>query len=220
MHLSITVAVIFSLSILIAGIIALFRFAQIRDIYRPFIYLVWITCINEMLSVYLVVLKHQYNIINYTIYSLCEALLLLWFFKGLGSFKNKKGLFYFLIVLFVSVWVVESFIANRFGSKFTYYFDIIYAFCFVILSIRTVNDLLFTEKELLKNPTFLICVGIILFFTYQVIEKMFSLYGLKESKMFRQNIQSILMIVNLLSNLIYALAVLWMRKRQAFTLEF
>jgi len=219
MHLSITVAVIFSLSILIAGIIALFRFAQIRDIYHPFIYLVWVACINELLTVYLVVLKHQFSIINYTIYSLFEALLLLWFFKGLGSFKSKRGIFYFLIILFVGVWIVESFFANRF-TNFTYYFDILYAFCLVLLSIRTVNDLLFTEKELLKNPTFLICVGIILYFTYQIIEKMFSLYGLKESKMFKQNIQSILMIVNLLSNLIYALAVLWMRKRQAFTLEF
>jgi len=95
-----------------------------------------------------------------------------------------------------------------------------YSFCVVLLGIRVINDLLFTERDLLKNPTFLICIGIIIFFTYQIIEEMFWLYGLKESAIFRQNIQSILMIINLLSNLIYALAILWMRKRQAFTLQF
>lgn len=219
MHLSLTVAIIFSLSILIAGVIAIFRFAQIRNVFHPFIYLIWIACINELLSVYLV-LNNYYNIINYTIYSLCEALLLLWFFKNLGIFKSQKAFFYFLIFLFVFIWVTESFFSKQFGSRFNYYFDIVYYFFLVLLSIRAINNLLFTEKKLLKNPTFLICVGIIIFFTYGIVERMFSLYGLKESKVFRQNVQAILMIVNLLSNLIYALAILWMRKRQAFTLQF
>lgn len=219
MHLSFTVAVIFSLSILIAGVIAIFRFAQVRDIYKPFIYLVWLASINELLSVYLI-LNGYYNIIIYTVYSICEALLFLWFFKNLGIFNNRKFFFYFLIILFISIWIIESFFANRFGTRFDYYFYIIYSFFLVLLSIRAINDLLFTEKDLLKNPTFLICIGVILFFTYQIVEKMFSLYGLKESKFFARNVQSILMIVNLISNLIYALAILWMRKRQAFTLQF
>lgn len=219
MHISLTVAIIFSLSILIAGLISIFRFGQIRDIYYPFIYLIWIGCINELLSVYLV-LNHHFNIINYTIYSLCESLLLLWFFRNLGIFKNRKRFLYALIILFFGIWLVESFFSNRFGARFNYYFDIVYSFCVVLLSIRTINDLLFTERDLLKNPTFLICIGVIIFFTYQIVERMFSLYGLKESKIFRQNVQAILMIINLLSNLIYALAILWMRKRQAFTLQF
>lgn len=219
MHISFTVAIIFSLSILIAGIIALFRFAQIRDIYRPFIYLVWLACVNELLSIYLL-FHHQYTIVNYAIYSICEALLLLWFFKNLGMFKNRKLLFYFFILLFTGIWIIENFFSKKFGSNFSYFFDIVYAFFFVLLSIRAINDLLFTEKELLKNPTFLICTGTVIFFTYQIIESMFSLYGLKKSITFRQNVQSILIIINLLSNLIYALAVLWMRKRQAFTLQF
>jgi hypothetical protein len=219
MNLNFTTAVIFSLSILIAGVIGIFRFAQIRDIYRPFIYLIWVGCCNELLSIYLLV-NHHYNIINYTIYSLFEALLLLWFFKNLSVFQGRKTFFYSLIVLFVIIWTIESFYANEFGTRFSYYFDIVYSFCVVLLSIRVINNLLFTERELLKNPTFLICIGIIIFFTYQIVEEMFWLYGLKNSKIFRQNIQSILMIINLLSNLIYALAILWMRKRQAFTLQF
>jgi len=219
MNLNFNTAVIFSLSILIAGVIGVFRFAQIRSVYRPFIYLIWIGCFNELLSIYLL-FNHHYNIINYTIYGLCEALLLLWFFKNLNVFKGRKAPFYFLIVLFVVIWVAESFFANQFGTQFSYGFDIMYSFCVVLLGIRVINDLLFTERDLLKNPTFLICIGIIIFFTYQIIEEMFWLYGLKESAIFRQNIQSILMIINLLSNLIYALAILWMRKRQAFTLQF
>jgi hypothetical protein len=219
MHLSLTVAIIFSLSILLAGIIAIFRFGQIRDVYRPFIYLIWLACINELLSIYLL-FHHHYTIVNYTIYSICEAFLLLWFFKNLGIFKHRKLFFYFLVVLFTVIWIIESFFSKRFGSRFNYYFDIVYSFFVVLLSIRAINNLLFTERDLLKNPTFLICIGTVIFFTYEIIETMFSLYGLKASEIFTQNVQSLLMIVNLLSNLIYALAILWMRKRQAFTLQF
>lgn len=218
MHPSFAVAVLFSMSILIAGLIAVFRFGHIKNMYRPFIYLIWIACLNELLSVYLVYNGH-YDIINYVIYSLCESLLLLWFFRNLGAFRNRQPWLYSLIVIFIVIWVVESFFGSRF-VRLNYYFDVFYSFCVVILAIRAINDLLFTEKELLKNPTFLICMGIIIFFTYEIVEEMFWLYGLKESRIFRQNVQSILMIVNLLCNLIYALAILWMRKRQAFTLQF
>lgn len=219
MHFSFTVAAILSLSVLIAGVIALFRFANIGRVYRPFIYLIWLGCLNELLSIYFA-LSHHNNIINNIIYSLCESLLLLWFFKNLKIFKTKKYLLYFLAFFFITVWIAETFFSSRFGTRFSYYFDITYSFCIVLLSIRAINDLLFSETDLLKNPVFLICIGLIIFFTYVIIEELFWLYGLKNSRIFRQNVQAILMIVNLLSNLIYALAVLWMHKRQAFTLQF
>lgn len=218
MHFSFTVVVVLALSILIAGILSIFRFKQIRDIYRPFIYLTWITCLTEILSTYLLLNRH-YTIIPYTIYSLCESLFLLWFFQRLGVLK-KRGWFYFFAVLFVSTWFVESFLTQKFGSHFTFYFNALYGLAVVLLSIRTINDLLFTEKDLLKNPTFLICIGLLIFFTYDTINRMFRLYGLNESEAFRRSVESLQMIINCLSNLIYALAVLWMRKRKPFALQF
>lgn len=219
MHFSYTTAAILSLSIFFAGIIGIFKFHQIRSTYRPFIYLIWIGCFNESLGIYLALHRH-YTIINGVIYALCESLLLLWFFKNLGVFKRNKYLLYSLFFLFVVVWIAENFFNSHFGARFNLYFDIFYSFCVVLLSLRVLNDLLFVERELLKNPTFLICVGLIIFFTYEIIERLFWLYGLENSDNFVRSVQSILMIINLLTNLIYALAVLWMRKRQTFTLQF
>ena len=118
------------------------------------------------------------------------------------------------------MWLADILLSSRLNQRLTYYFDIVYAFTVVLLSIRAVNDLLFTEKELLKNPTFLICMGLIIFFTYQIIQRMFGLYGLKDSTEFRRGIQRIMAIINCLANLIYAVAVLWMRKRQPFRFQF
>jgi hypothetical protein len=219
MHWNYTVTMILSLSVFIAGIIAIFRFAQIGDIYRPFVYLIWIACITEVLNIYFAYRYHN-NVVIMTIYGFCESLLLLWFFSRLGIFKRQKKLLYFLIAFFLIIWFSENFLGKHFGSRISFYFDIVYAFLVVLFSIRAINDLLFTEKELLKNPVFLICIGLIIFFTYQIVQRMFGLFGLRDSIDFRRSVQRILSVINCLSNLIYALAVLWMRKRKPFTFQF
>ena len=218
MFIDSTVRVIMSFSILLAGVIGIFRFGQIRDAFRPFIYLIWIGCFTELLSFYMV-RHHYYNIIPFTIYSLFESLFLLWFFQKLGTVK-VKALFYLLIILFLAVWIIESSVTQRFGSGFTFYFNILYDLIVVLLSIRAINDLLFVEKDLVKNPAFLICIGLLIFFTYDIINRMFRLYGLNNSSAFKSSVTSIQSIINFLSNLIYALAVAWMRKRQPFTFRF
>lgn len=219
MHLNYTTAMILSFSIFIAGIISIFKFAQIRDTYRPFIYLIWMGCITEVLSTYFAYVYHN-NLVIGAIYRLSESLFLLWFFSKLGIFKNQKKVLYLLVAVFIIIWLADNFFSSRFSSRLTFYFDIVYALSVVLLSIRAINNLLFTEKELLKNPTFLICIGLIIYFTYQIIQRMFGLYGLRDSVDFRRGIQTILILINCLSNLIYAFAVYWMRKRQPFTFQF
>lgn len=219
MQLSYAAVTILSFSVFIAGIIAIFRFAQIADIYRPFIYLIWAGCITELASTYFAYVYHN-NIAIGTVYRLCESLLLLWLFSKMGIFKNRRKILYTLAVIFVAIWLTDNFFSSHFNERITFYFDIIYALTVVILSITAINNLLFTEKELLKNPTFLICVGLIIFFTYQVMQRLFWLYGLRESADFRRSVQTIMILINCITNLIFAVAVFWMRKRRPFTFQF
>src|SRR5215203_2603455 len=214
-----TVLTILSFSILIAGAIGIFRFSRIGDIYRPFIYLIWIGCITEIVSTYFAYVYHN-NLAVGTIYRLCESLFLLWFFSKLGVFKKQSKVLYALSGIFVVIWLADNFLSSHLTKKVTFYFDIVYALLIVLLAIRTINNLLFTEKNLLKNPTFLICIGLVIFFTYQIIQRMFWLYGLRESVDFRRSVMFILSLINCLTNLIYALAIVWMRKRQPFTFSF
>ena len=90
-----TILTILSFSILIAGVIGIFRFAQIRDIYRPFIYLIWIGCVTEIVSTYFAYVYHN-NLAVGAIYRLCESLLLLWFFSKVGVFKKHIKLLYLI----------------------------------------------------------------------------------------------------------------------------
>jgi hypothetical protein len=209
---------IFTSSILIGSILAILKFGEIRSIYYPFIYLLWIGSINEIIS-YILMVHGHYNIINGIIYDLTESILLLWFLKNLGVFFKRRYLFYLFITVFVLVWIIESFFKNRF-SNFNSYFNITYSFSIVILTINALNIILFKERQIIKNPAFLICIGIIIFFTYKIMVEVFWLSGLEENGSFSTNVYYILTFINLICNLIYALAVLWMRKKQAFTLQF
>ena len=219
MYLSYTAVMLLSYSIFIAGVIGVFKFAQIGEVYRPFIYLIWVGCVAEALNTYFAYVYHN-NLAIGVIYSLCESLLLLWFFSKLGIFKKRRKILYALITTFVAIWLADNFFSSHLGANVAFYFDIVYALSVVLLSIRAINELLFTEKELLKNPTFLICIGLIIYFTFQIIDRMFRLYGLRDSYDFRRSVQAILMLINFFTNLIYALAVLVMHKRKAFRFQF
>src|SRR4051812_5835701 len=128
--MSFTTFVIFTSSILIGSILAALKFSDIRSIYYPFIYLLWIGSLNEAISFILIMNGHN-NIINGIIYDLAESILLLWFLKNLGVFFKRIYLFYGFISLFVVFWIIESFFKNRFGSNFNSYFSITYSFSIV-----------------------------------------------------------------------------------------
>src|SRR5689334_525138 len=98
------VSYVLTFSILLAGVLAIVRFGQIRKEYYPFIYVIWLACINELFGLF-IVLEGHYNIINNNIYSICESFLLLWFFKKMGRFRRLKSFFAVLFFLFALVWV-------------------------------------------------------------------------------------------------------------------
>jgi hypothetical protein len=210
---------VFAFSIIIGGLISIFRFSKIRKEYYPFIYLVWLACVNESLG-YILVATGHYNIINNNIYSLLEGLLLLWFFKRMNIFQNLKNIYLLFGILFIAVWTVENFFVNRFGTAFSSYYNIFSSLILVLMAITMLNDIIVKEKEILMNPAFLIGTAVVIFFTYMILVETFWLYGLTKSESFGTKVFTILSWINLLCNLIYAVAILWMRKKQPFTLQF
>lgn len=211
--------VLLSFSVLIAAGIAFFKFSGIKRNYYPFIFLIWIASVNEIISYFLIKNGH-YNIINSNIYCLVESLLLLWFFKNTGNFKKRPWVFNMWMMVFILAWIINGFLFHRFDEEFISWFMLVYAFPVVLLSINTINRLLFKEKDILKNPVFLICIGLIIFFTYGIVIEVFWMYGFHASELFATRVYDILSIINLICNLIYALAILWMKKKHAFTLQF
>ena len=206
-----------SFSVGIAVIISLVRFKQIAPAFRPFLFLLWLGLVNETTSHVLISTNHS-NAVNTNIFLLLEALLLLWFFKLQRVFDRNPRLPWILALLYLAAWTYENFWISSL-TKFNSYFCVAAAFIAVLCSIHLINRLLLTGSgRLMRNPLFILTIAFIIYYTYSVLVETFWIYGINESKEFRIKVYHILVYINCGTNLIYALAVLWMPAKQKFTL--
>lgn len=210
-------AVIINFSVLIAGIVAIIRYKRIHKSYYPFLYFIWVGCINEVLSFFLVK-KGFHTYINNNIYVLVESILIIYFFKKLKVFKRNDNLFLFILSGLTILWIFENLIQSKILTV-SVFFRISYSFIIVLLSITTINSLITTiRKNILTNANFLICASFIIYFTFKILVEAFWLYGLNSSIKFQSAVYNIMIYINLLCNLIYTLAIIWMPRKQIFTM--
>lgn len=208
---------ILSYSIGLGAITGLIRFSKIERSYFAFIILLWIGLTNEIINT-IVINKGYSNAINSNIYVLVESLLILLFFYQQGLFQRKRKIAFVLFITYLLVWSAEKFYFSSI-SQFSSYFIIFYAFATVIMSIHHINYLITQEKKVLvRHPAFLICFGFILFFTCNALVEIFWLYGLNSSKEFRVQVFRIMTYTNLVVNIIYAIAILWIPKKREYIL--
>ena len=208
-----------SFSILPAVVFAIIRFKKINSDYYPFIFILWLALVTEIVSKVLRLYEIP-NFLSTNIYSISEGLLYLFFFKNLGILN--RSIYLGLSVSLIIFWLVENvFIIGSFGDNYTSYFFIICDFLLVLLAINALNNTFLEEKTTLKSPVFWICIGMIIYFTYVVLIEIFWLYGIKGNlNYFSESVYKIHSLVNILCNLIYAVAVLWMKKKKTFMLQF
>ena len=210
------VSALLSSTILIAAIIGGVRINRVHPSYYPLLFSFWLASFNELLSIYLAI-NRVTTILNGNIYVLLESILITWYFKRLGIFKHVPVLFYCILTALGMLWTLETFIFNTIYEMSIYY-RIFYSSLIVLMSIHTINGFITKSRgALLKHSSFLVCIGFIIFYTYKVIIEAFFLYGLSSIR-FQIVVFDILVYINVVVNFIYALAALWMPKRQAFTL--
>ena len=213
--MSYTIRLIFSFSIIIPVVISWIRFKKINPAYYPFIFLLWLGLLNEILNYTIVKITHS-NAVNSNIYALLESLLITWQFYTWKLFSRHKSLYIFIICAFAGVWITENFIISAITS-ISSYFRIIYSFIIVLMSIAVINMLLVRERKfMITNPVFLLCITFIIYYTYNVLVETFWLYGL--SKEFRVKVHRIEEFINVFANIVYSLAIIWMPIKQRFTL--
>jgi hypothetical protein len=209
------VLVVFSYSITIAALIGVIRIKSIVHSYRPFVYLCILAVLNEVVSAYSIE-QYQTNVINSNIYILLEFYLLLWLFRNWGL-GQRRDLFYTIIGIgFTALWIADNFIIHPF-QQFNSIYRVCYAIALIFLSIDQVNFIIVREnRNLLKNASFLICIAILIFYSYKGTVEVFYLLEIKLSNTFYNNLFLILAVINLLANIIYAFAALWMPTKQRF----
>ena len=209
--------VAFSYSVVIAMTIGLVRLGQMLRTYRPFVFILVLSFLGEVVNT-LMVFYYQTNAVSANVYVLFECYLWLWQFYCWGAFKKKHLHLWMIVSALTVIWMIEHIWMARIGS-FSSFFRISYAFILVFLCIDQLNGLIMNErKTLLRNSRFLICLGIVFFYTYKIMIEAFYLFELTLSQAFHFYLYFIPVYMNLFVNLVFALAALWIPTRQRFTL--
>lgn len=208
-------SLISSFSIGIAVVIGLVRFRNLSKAYQPFLIICIVALLNEGLSIWMV-RQFNTNAVNANIYVWIECMLFLRLFHSWGFFRNRRWHLPALVIILTTIWIFDNLVWNRI-SQFNSLFRICYSFCLIFLSIEQINVLLVSIGfPLIRQPKFLICTGIIIFYSYKAIMEVFYLLKLQLNEQFYDNVFLILSLVNLFVNLVYALALLWVPKKQTY----
>lgn len=209
--------IILGYSSLIAFVIALIRIKNIRADFYPFVLLIFIGLLNETLSV-ICIYTHNTNAFNSNVYVLIEFLLLLFQFYNWNGSHIKR--YYWLGIAGAGVWLADNMIIHSITENNSL-FRVFYSFAITFLSINQLNKILIFEKgPLLKNAMFIISIGFLVFFGSKAFVESFNVFRVGFSDVFLINIWTILYFVNLVTNLLYAVAMLWIPEKQKFILPF
>lgn len=199
-----------SLAIGFGAITGWIRFRKIDPAFHPFLYLLSAGFVHEVWSIIRLYTGHS-NIVLFNSYLLAEALLLGWQFHRWGVIR-RRGVFLALQLVLACWWATEWLLTAK--NSFTSNFIIFYSITTVLLSITCINRLLFRDAgPLLRNSTFLLCACFILYFSFSALTEIFWMTELTNSKAFRIRIHALLNYVNLFTNLVYVIAILWMPMR-------
>jgi len=217
--MSYTWFVILSCSIFVPAVIGGVRILKVDSAFHPFIICLWIGAINELISIYFSQSGNSTHV-NNNIYVIIEAILLIWQLKRWGAFDRFHRLYFMLILIFISGWLLENyFLASIHATE--PWFRLGYSFIIVLLAIQVVNHLIISERRsLIRNPIFLVTMGCIIYFTYKGLVEVFWINGFNTSPGFLINVYSIMIWINLLVNIIFSFAVLWMPEKLRFTMTY
>ncbi|RYY67643.1 MAG: hypothetical protein EOO12_00345 [Chitinophagaceae bacterium] len=203
-----------SFSVILAVVLCALRLHIVQRRYFPFFLFLVMALSNEIASE-ITGRVLRTNAPNSDIYALIDSLIILWMFYEWRLFR-RKGLYLFLGALLIAVWVADTLIWGSlmvFSSRFT----ILYSLLTVLMSVQYINHLIITEQRLtLRNPDFLICICLVVFYTAATIVEIFWFFGFDNSPTLAWNIYMIVPVVNIIVNLTYALAVLWIPRKPAF----
>ena len=214
----IIVAVI-GFSLAIPAVLGLCRLRKIDRAYYPFLALLWVGVINEIISK-LLINAGQSNLLTGNIYVLVEGLILVYQFKRWQLFSHQPKLYPALNAALLISWTIEIYLRKP-TEAFASFYLIFYSLCITLLSISMINKLVVNEnKLLLKNAMVLLCFAFVVYYTAAMVVELTYLYGTFFSNVFATAVIRIMDFVNLLTNTLFVIAIIWMPRKQRFSVSF
>ncbi|MEO5684168.1 MAG: hypothetical protein ABIQ88_16120 [Chitinophagaceae bacterium] len=205
------------MSIILSVAIGIVRWKMIDSSYYPFIYNLVVVLLVELIMGCTSYSANTIKLLN--TFSLVDFCLFAWLFHNWGLFNHNKKWFVLIIVSACVTWIYISFFVIGFRN-INNPFLLLYSFALIFFSVTTFNKIVVQQRiNIFTNARFWICIGIIIFYSFFMLTRATDLSGglLNLSKSFKSNLQKIVVYSNLLVNLLYAVAVIWIPRKKNIT---
>lgn len=184
------------------------KYTPKRTLYNPFITVLIIKELAEIATLFLIKGYHASNAVPYNILYTAEAFLFTLQFKQWGVFDNNNNVYKFILYSLTAFWIFDHFIMHSF-TTFNIYFRLYYCFVLTLMAVYQINLLTVNSNNPLYNNSIgIICTGIILLFTYNIIYEVIFRMGLYNKKYtdFAIKTDEVMAYVNAVANLLFAWA--------------
>lgn len=203
-----------SLAVLFPCVSGLIRLRSVSAAYHPFITLVTVAMATEIIS-FVAIRADGNNSAIINIYSLAEFGLILCQFYYWRLDSRTRQWYPWVAVVCAAGWIAENLVIgniNYVGPVFRAGS----AFILVILSINEINYLIIHHnRSLLKNARFLICLGFVIYFLYEILYEGSFYISSQENNVTANKIIELFVYINLLVNIIYGVAI-WLIPKKIF----
>lgn len=210
------VNIISALSIVPAAILILYKRISLRSEYLFFVLYVFASLASEIIS-FISIETLGSNCIWYNLYSCIEVcvvsvIFLQWLYKC--SFKQ----YLLLLVCMISAWVADHLILHDIKTCNSTFF-IVTSFFLLYLFITKLNRLILHDKTSVQtNAKFYIAIGMLLYFTMNLLVEIFYLFPNQFSTPFYIYLLYIANVFNIVANLLFAIAVCFIRNKNGYVL--
>jgi hypothetical protein len=209
--------VIMSASVLPAAVAAGLRYKKVGGPYLPFFLLLWLGIIHEAIKLVIVLHRAGHSLLT-NVFVLLQALLLTWQFRNWGLFAYHRRLFPVLLAGFIIIWAGTTFWGlHPFGFNSLFIFFSSIALAVMAIAMQS-QQIVWNGGALYRNPMFLISLGVVLYFAAEALSEIFWLYSLTTTPAFQQWFADVRSWVNLGTNFIFLIAILWMSRKRQYVL--
>ena len=207
-------AIIVAILPCIAGLV---RFRRLGKTYQP-LFLMFLTGLaTEIIAAYLAWYKKN-NADVYNTYALLEWIFIFWQFRAWGFFRLRREIAWAILALPCLIWVAENLIFGKMDN-FSPYFRIFACFNIVLFSVNKINFMITHDnRKLLGHPDFLICIGFIIYFIYDIVYEWAYQSSINGATDITSTIIFLFGYINALTNIIFAIAFLRIPSPKKFKL--
>ena len=210
--------------LLIPFCVALFRWRRTEKTYYPFYILLTLGVIQETVSFWMIHWLHRTNAPSVNIYGFLECSVIFWQFycwNGFRSFGSPLTWLYALQAGSFGLWAVCNLLFFHLDDFVFPFYRILYPFVIVLLSVNEINLMITHDnRNLYRNPRFVICLGFIVFFLYQILyEGAFLVGGTDKTEVVPSEIIKLFNYVNAFVNGLYLIATLLVPRKRSSTFE-